>query len=238
MCRAGRQWVGHEGEAVGRRTVPPVSDQLRHLSGVPVKSGPRAAGELGGRGRRGLLGSSARLGTPLGTPPPTSAPRRRHASAATAALVELWRTRHAITNGPGLGPRPADPDTAAAWDGLDARMRALTGRRPLYLPPADAPASGVIEAALGHLDAPPPGGPPPDRPALRDPFGIAPLSHGALDARLARRALTAVLAGEPLPDASMGEITAPGDDEDEQRTYPRLLTAIGDYRRRHHRGGP
>ncbi|MEU4132438.1 hypothetical protein [Streptomyces wuyuanensis] len=152
--------------------------------------------------------------------------------------MELWRTRHAITNGPGLGPRPADPDTAAAWDGLDARMRALTGRRPLYLPPADAPASGVIEAALGHLDAPPPGGPPPDRPALRDPFGIAPLSHGALDARLARRALTAVLAGEPLPDASMGEITAPGDDEDEQRTYPRLLTAIGDYRRRHHCGGP
>ncbi|MEU2165755.1 hypothetical protein QRN89_00185 [Streptomyces chengbuensis] len=78
----------------------------------------------------------------------------------------------------------------------------------------------MTEAALGHLDAPPPGGPLPDHPALRDPFGIAPLSHGALDARLARRALTAVLAGEPRPDASMEEITAPGDDEDEQRTYP------------------
>ncbi|SDN67879.1 hypothetical protein [Streptomyces wuyuanensis] len=66
---------------------------------------------------------------PSGGPPPTSAPRRRHAWATTAALVELWRTRHAITHVPGLGPRPADPATAAAWDGLDARMRALTGRR-------------------------------------------------------------------------------------------------------------
>ncbi|MEU9553694.1 hypothetical protein AB0D88_32300 [Streptomyces werraensis] len=38
----------------------------------------------------------------------------------------------------------------------------------------------------------------------------------------------------------MEEITAPGDDEDEdeQRTYTRLLTAISDYRRRHHRAGP
>lgn len=52
--------MGHEGEAVGRLAVPPVSDQLRHLSGVPVKSSPRAAGELGGRGRgrRVLLGSA------------------------------------------------------------------------------------------------------------------------------------------------------------------------------------
>src|SRR5690606_32238414 len=34
-------------------------------------------------------------------------------------------------------------------------------------------------------------------------------------------------------------ITAPGeDDEDEQRTYTKLLTAIGGYRRRHHRAGP
>jgi hypothetical protein len=48
-----------------------------------------------------------------------------------------------------------------------------------------------------------------------------------------------VLAGERLPDSWMEEITAPGeDDEDEQRTYTRLLTAIGDYRRRHHRAGP
>ncbi|WP_258311460.1 hypothetical protein [Streptomyces sp. NWU49] len=36
----------------------------------------------------------------------------------------------------------------------------------------------------------------------------------------------------------MEEITAPGeDDEDEQRAYTKLLTAIGDYRR-HHRAGP
>ncbi|MFH9829592.1 hypothetical protein [Streptomyces bobili] len=64
----------------------------------------------------------------------------------------------------------------------------------------------------------PPSRPLADHPALRDPFGIAPLSYGALDARLARRALAAVLAGEPLPDAWMEEITAPGKgDEDEQR---------------------
>ncbi|MCX4826947.1 relaxase domain-containing protein [Streptomyces sp. NBC_01142] len=177
---------------------------------------------------------------PLGPPPPTSAPRRRHAWATTAALVELWRTRHAITGAPGLGPRPADPTDAAAWDDLDARVRALTGRRrPVHLPPSDAPASVMIEAALSHLDTPPPTGPLPDHPALRDPFGVAPLSYGALDARLARRALAAVLAGEPLPESWMEEITAPGeDDEDEQRTYTKLLTAIGDYRRRHHRAGP
>ncbi|MFF2205185.1 MobF family relaxase [Streptomyces sp. NPDC058145] len=178
---------------------------------------------------------------PLGPPPPTSAPRRRRAWATTAALVELWRTRHAITGLPGLGPRPADPEAAAAWDDLDARVRALTGRRrPLHLPPPDAPTSVMIAAALSHLDAPLPASPLPDHPALRDPFGVTPISYAALDARLARRALAAVLAGEPLPEAWMEEITAPaGDDEDEQHAYTRLLTAIGDYRRRrHHRDGP
>ncbi|MEV4868517.1 MobF family relaxase [Streptomyces syringium] len=176
----------------------------------------------------------------LGPPPPTSAPRRRHAWATTCALVELWRTRHAITGAPGLGPRPADPQDATAWDDLDARVRALTGRRrPVPLPPPDAPASVIIEAALSHLDTPPPTGPLPDHPALRDPLGVAPLSYGALDARTARRALAAVLAGGSLPESWMEEITAPGeDDEDEQRTYTKLLTAIGDYRRRHHRAGP
>ncbi|MEU3664335.1 hypothetical protein AB0E77_32050 [Streptomyces sp. NPDC032940] len=179
---------------------------------------------------------------PLGLPPPASSPRRRHAWATAAALVELWRTRHAITTPTGIGPRPADPpQDAAAWDDLDARIRALTRRRrPLQHPvPSDAPATVLIDAALTHLDTPPPSGPLPDHPSLRDPFGIAPLSYGALDARLARRALAAVLAGEELPEAWMEEITAPGeDDEDEQRTYTRLLTAIGDYRRRHHRAGP
>lgn len=66
---------------------------------------------------------------PLGPPPPATAPRRRHGWAVTAALVELWRTRHAITAVPGLGPRPADPDDAAAFDDPPARVRALTGRR-------------------------------------------------------------------------------------------------------------
>lgn len=187
-----------------------------------------------------LAGSPPAWARPLGEPPPTSAPRRRHAWATTCALVELWRTRHAITGTPGLGPRPADPTDAAAWDDLDARVRALTGRRrPVHLPPPDAPASVMIEAALSHLDTPPPTGPLPDHPALRDPFGVAPLSYGALDARLARRALAAVLAGEPPPESWMEEITAPGeDDEDEQRTYTKLLTGISDYRRRHHRAGP
>jgi hypothetical protein len=97
----------------------------------------------------------------------------------------------------------------------------------------------MMEAALSHLESPPPGGPLPDHPALRDPMGVAPLSYGALDARLARRALAAVLAGEGLPESWMEEITAPGeDDEDEQHTYTKLLTAISDYRRRHHRAGP
>ncbi|MEU1464645.1 hypothetical protein ABZ467_28850 [Streptomyces sp. NPDC005727] len=80
----------------------------------------------------------------------------------------------------------------------------------------------MIAAALGHLDAPPLSGPLPDYPALRGPLGIVPASYAALDARLARRALAAVLAGEHLPEAWMEEITAPGDgDEDEQRAYER-----------------
>ncbi|MFE4925157.1 MobF family relaxase [Streptomyces sp. NPDC056661] len=176
---------------------------------------------------------------PFGPPPPRTAPLRRTSWARTCALVELWRTRHAITAVPGLGPRPADPDDATAWDDLDARVRALTGvRRPVLLPPPGAPASVVLETVLSHLNSPPPTAALLDHPALRDPFGVAPLSTAALDARLARRALTAVLAGESVPESWMEEITAPGDDEDEQRTYARLLTAISDYRRRHHRAGP
>ncbi|MEU5241680.1 MobF family relaxase [Streptomyces lydicus] len=177
---------------------------------------------------------------PLGPPPPPTSPRRRAAWATTCALVELWRTRHALTGTPGLGPRPDTPEDAAAWDDLHARIRALTGRRrPIPLPPPDAPASVMIEAALSHLETPPPSGPLPDHPALRDPLGVAPLSYGALDARMARRALAAALAGESAPEDWMDEITAPGeDDEDEQHTYTKLLTAISDYRRRHHRAGP
>ncbi|MFD7861593.1 MobF family relaxase [Streptomyces sp. NPDC059783] len=214
-------------------------DTPEHWTGHLAERHRILARSLADRGHT-LAAAPPAWARPLGNPPPTSAPRRRHAWATTAALVELWRTRHAITGVPGLGPRPADPNDAAAWDDLDARIRALTGRRrPVHLPPPDAPASVMIEAALSHLDAPPPGGPLPDHPALRDPLGIAPLSYGALDARLARRALAAVIAGEPPPEAWMEEITAPGqNDEDEQRAYTKLLTAIGDYRRRYHRAGP
>ncbi|MFE0773291.1 MobF family relaxase [Streptomyces sp. NPDC058861] len=178
---------------------------------------------------------------PLGPPPSTRSPRRRHAWATTAALVELWRTRHAITSVPGLGPRPADPEQAADWDDLDARIRALIGqRRPAeHLPPPGAPAHQVLAAALDHLDAPPPAGPLPAHPALRDPFGVAPLTYAAFDAKLARTALAAALAGESAPEGWMEEITPPGeDDEDEQRTFTKLISALSDYRRRHHRAGP
>ncbi|MFE7779432.1 hypothetical protein ACFU5O_37370, partial [Streptomyces sp. NPDC057445] len=177
---------------------------------------------------------------PLGPPPPVTSPLRRAAWARTCALLQLWRTRQAISGMPGLGPRPDDPGEAAAWDDLDARIRALTGRRrPLTLPPPDAPASVVLAAALSHLDTPPPSGALPDHPALRDPHGITPTTYAANDARTARRALAAVLAGERLPDTWMEEITAPGqDDEDEQRTWMRVITAVSDYRRRHHRAGP
>ncbi|WP_260149041.1 hypothetical protein [Streptomyces sp. PanSC9] len=67
------------------------------------------------------------------------------------------------------------------------------------------------------------------------------MSYGALDARTARRALAAVLVGEPLPEPWMEEIIAPGtgdEDEDEQRAYTKLLIAVSDYRRRHHWAGP
>ncbi|GAA2447771.1 hypothetical protein GCM10010405_33980 [Streptomyces macrosporus] len=177
---------------------------------------------------------------PLGPPPPPTGPRRRAAWAHTCALLELWRTRHARTGVPGLGPRPTDADQAAAWDDLAARIRALRGRRrpTPHPPPPDAPATVVLHAALAHLDTPPSSGPLPDHPALRDPYAVAPLHPAARAARTARAALAATLAGEDLPETWMEEITPPEDDETEHRTYLRLLTAVGDYRRRHHHAGP
>ncbi|WP_326581871.1 relaxase domain-containing protein (plasmid) [Actinacidiphila glaucinigra] len=178
---------------------------------------------------------------PLGPPPPATSPNRRAAWATTCALVELWRTRHAITTVPGLGPRPADPGDAAAWDAMTARIRAFNGsRHPMHTPPPGAPASDVLAAVLAHLDSPPPGGAYalPAHPAVRDPHGIAPLNNAAADARLARSALAAALAGEAAPEAWIGAITAPDEDnEDEQHAYTRLVTALADYRRRHHRAG-
>ncbi|MFE5402655.1 hypothetical protein ACFQ9Z_14950 [Streptomyces sp. NPDC056580] len=105
----------------------------------PLAPAPRPApphpGSLADRGRTQATAPPA-WARPLGTPPPTSAPRRRHVWTTTAALAELWRTRRAITGVPGVGPRPAGPDDAAAWDDLDARVRTLTGRRrALHLPP-------------------------------------------------------------------------------------------------------
>ncbi|MGY5051655.1 hypothetical protein ACWDE0_39665 [Streptomyces sp. 900105755] len=78
----------------------------------------------------------------------------------------------------------------------------------------------MIEAALSHLDAPPAAGSLPDHPALRDPLGIAPQSYGTPEARLAQRALAAVLAGKPLAEPWMEEITAPGEDDEDSAPSP------------------
>ncbi|MGP4004649.1 MobF family relaxase, partial [Streptomyces sp. 8N706] len=174
----------------------------------------------------------------LGHPPPTSAPTRRAAWENTAALVELWRTRHALTGVPGIGPRPQETDQQPAWDNLAARIRALTAqRRPAPDPGPGATSAVLLATALAHLDTPPTTLLP-VHPAVRDPGGIAPLTSAAKDARLARTALAAVLAGQPPPEPWMDQLTAPGEDEDtEQHTYQRLITAITDYRRRHHRAG-
>lgn len=78
----------------------------------------------------------------------------------------------------------------------------------------------------------------PNYPALHSSLAAAtaaPLSHGAQNARTARRTLAAVLAGEAPPEPWMEEVTVPDEHEDEQRTCTKLITAIGDYRR-HHRG--
>ncbi|MFJ5220524.1 hypothetical protein ACIP98_38315 [Streptomyces sp. NPDC088354] len=179
---------------------------------------------------------------PLGPPPPTTSPNRRAAWATTCALVELWQTRHAITTAPGLGPRPDDPGLADAWDAMTARIRALIGGGHLMhtpLPPG-APASDILAAVLTHLDSPPFGGAHalPAHPAVRDPHGIAPLNHATTDARVGRRGLAAALAGQSAPEAWIDAITAPEEDnEDECRAYTRLVTALADYRRRHHRAG-
>ncbi|MFF3256999.1 MobF family relaxase [Actinacidiphila glaucinigra] len=178
---------------------------------------------------------------PLGPPPPATSPNRRAAWATTCALVELWRTRHAITTTPGLGPRPDEPDLADAFDAMTARIRALNeGRHLMHTPPPGTSASDILAAVLTHLDSPPLGGTNalPAHPAIRDPHGIAPLNHAATDARLARRALAAALSGEAAPEAWIDNLTAPEEDnEDEQHAYTRLVTALADYRRRHHRAG-
>ncbi|MDX2733626.1 MobF family relaxase, partial [Streptomyces sp. PA03-2a] len=123
------------------------------------------ARSLGDRGHQ-LAAAPPAWARPLGPPPPPTAPLRRQTWARTCALVELWRTRHAITTAPGPGLRPAGPDAAAAWDDLDARVRVLTGiRRPVHLAPPDAPAAVVLEAALDHLDTPPGTAALPDHPA-------------------------------------------------------------------------
>ncbi|WP_277347755.1 MobF family relaxase [Streptomyces barkulensis] len=183
-----------------------------------------------------LAGHPPAWARPLGPVPPATAPRRRAAWAHTCALVELWRTRRAITAVPGIGPRPDDPDGAAAWEDLAARIRVLRGRsRPArHTPPPDATAAGILAAADAHLNDLPLSGALPDHPAPRDPYGIAPTSHAAHNARLARSALTAVLTGKAMPEPWIEEITAPAkDDETEHRTYTQLITAINDYRRRH-----
>ncbi|MGW4935138.1 MobF family relaxase [Streptomyces sp. NPDC004166] len=73
-----------------------------------------------------LASAPPRWARPLGPPPPTSAHHRRAAWATTCALVELWRTRHAVTAVAGLGLRPEDAYLAAAWDALDARLEGTT----------------------------------------------------------------------------------------------------------------
>ncbi|SEF17703.1 hypothetical protein SAMN05216533_8480 [Streptomyces sp. Ag109_O5-10] len=134
--------------------------------------------------------------TPWPTPCPPgharSAIRRRPAPRAAATPgpppQPSWNCGAPATPSPAhpdWARAPADPNDAAAWDDLDAWVRALTARRrPVHLPPPDAPASVMIEAALSHLDAPPPAGSLPDHPALRDPLGIAPQSYGTPEARL------------------------------------------------------
>lgn len=73
-----------------------------------------------------LAGLPPAWARPLGPPPPAESIERRTAWELTCALTELWRTRHAVTTVPGLGPRPDNPVDAAAWDAMSARIRALT----------------------------------------------------------------------------------------------------------------
>ncbi|MER6409447.1 hypothetical protein ABT269_39745 [Streptomyces viridosporus] len=143
-----------------------IADQLLHN---PTTDDARLTQRLADRGHILAAAPPARSARP-------HPPWRRHAWATTAALVELWRTRHAITAVPGPGPRPADPGDAAAWGDLAARICALTGRRrpAPHLPPPDAPASTVIEAALGHLDTPPLTAPLPAPPPCATPAASPP----------------------------------------------------------------
>ncbi|MFB7287819.1 MobF family relaxase [Actinacidiphila glaucinigra] len=113
---------------------------------------------------------------PLGPPPPADSIERRTAWALTCALTELWRTRHAITAVPGLGPRPDDPVDAAAWYAMTARIHALTtdpGAAVRNQVPGE-PAPAVLPAPAARPSRPPAAPvpiplPPPPVPPLKLP---------------------------------------------------------------------
>ncbi|MFF3565477.1 MobF family relaxase [Streptomyces sp. NPDC002574] len=127
---------------------------------------------LAERGRT-LAGSPPAWTRPLGPPPPAESIERRTAWELTCALTELWRTRHAITTVPGLGPRPGDTDDGAAWDAMAARIRALTTgpgaaartQAPGELAPALLPAPSARPSRPPAAPVPTPLPPPPIPPS-------------------------------------------------------------------------
>ena len=187
---------------------------------------------------------------PLGPVPPPQAGRAlRERWERTAALTDAWRTLHQVpADTPGLGPRPEAETHAAAWDALDARIRALhhqslTTRQPRH---RNAP-SALTQQALNHLTrlrllraghTPHPA--PPPRPAA--PTAPAPAMAAAASTtavllpqaeRLAQDALAAALAGQKAPEQWVEQIPAPDEDDTaQQHLYRRLVAAVADWRLR------
>ncbi|MFF3256417.1 MobF family relaxase [Actinacidiphila glaucinigra] len=158
---------------------------------------------LAQRGRT-LAGSPPTWAEPLGPPPPADAPERRTAWALTCALTELWRTRHAITTVPGLGPRPDDPVDAVAWNAMTARIRALT-TGPCAAVRTQAPG----EPAPALLPAPPARLSRPPAAPVPTPLPPPPIPPAKLPALPPNVAAPVVPPPPPVPPLSLPPSPAP-----------------------------
>ncbi|MFJ1936696.1 MobF family relaxase [Kitasatospora sp. NPDC088160] len=188
---------------------------------------------------------------PLGPLPPPQAGRAlRTRWERTAALTDAWRTLHQVpAHEAGLGPRPEAAEHAAAWNALDARIRALhhatrTAHQPHPAPQPDTLTRQTLEqlAQLRLLrtartpdPVAPPRPAPPAGPATPVPAGRTTPAPALLPQaeRMSQEALGAALAGQKAPEEWVEQIPAPDEDDTaQQHLYRRLVAAVADWRLR------
>ncbi|MFD5921715.1 MobF family relaxase [Kitasatospora sp. NPDC058201] len=210
---------------------------------------------LAARGAQ-LAADTPAWAAPLGPlPPPQAGAALRAQWERTAALTDAWRILRQIpAHTDGLGPKPDAAQHAAAWDALDARIRALHHRVRTAHQPHPAPTAHLTRQALNqlarvrqlrttaHPSHPDPGtaAPPPAAASAPDPAAPAtdrrpatPLPLPQAE-HLGQDALAAALAGRKAPAQWVEQIPAPDEnDTGQQHLYRRLVTDIAHWRLRH-----